>query len=450
MGVGARRQFVRHASRDAVVGGDIFTGLDIWPTARQPVRCAIYTRQSVARAGDDDALASCAVQREKCLDFIRARDRHGWRALDEHFDDEGYSGANVERPALERLVDLIEARGVDRILVYRLDRLTRSLSDWARISAMLERQNIKLSVVAGGLDTDDGAVARMLLNSLAIFAELEREMIGERLANARALRHAHGLRTSGRVPLGYAADPQTKQLVVVEPEATVVRWFFTEAANGTTTAELVARANARRFAKKTGKKGAWSGREVLRLLRNPRYAGRMDDGSPAVHAAIVQPELFDRVQEIVTGRATRASSSRERADFDERLDPFILRGLLTCGACGHVMSPSMSVALTNRSAKSAPRYYRCRTARCRVGQIVATEAERLAVEAITRPIAAWPENAKERIREYGRAWDGLWPINRRRVLAVVFASMSWHVKPQRLEVVLNDPIPRDDLFDDLA
>ncbi len=390
------------------------------------------------RAGDDAALASCAVQREECLDFVRARDRHGWRALDEHFDDEGYSGANVERPALERLVDLIEARGVDRIVVYRLDRLTRSLSDWARISAMLQRQNIKLSVVAGGLDTDGGAVARMVLNSLAIFAELEREMIGERLANARALRRAHGLRTSGRVPLGYVADPRTKQLVLVEPEATVVRWFFTEAANGTATAELVALANARRVAKKTGKKGAWSGREVLRLLRNPRYAGRMDDGSPAVHTAIVQPELFDRVQEIITRRATRASSSREHEDFDGRFDPFILRGLLTCGACRRTMTTSMSTKLTTKSAKKAPRYYRCRTPGCRGGQVAATEVERIVYEALNEPLAQWPDDVKARLREHASIWDGLWPVNRRRALIELFASMTWHRKPERLEVVLNE------------
>ncbi len=217
--------------------------MDASPIARQTVRCAIYTRQSVVRPGDDPTLASCAIQREKCLDFVRARSRHGWHALDEHYDDEGYSGATMERPAFERLVDLIAARGVERVVVYRIDRLTRSLSDWARIRAMLNRREITLSVVSGSLDTDGGALARMQLSTLVVFAELEREMIGERLANARALRRANGLRTSGRVPLGYATEPRTKQLVVVEPEGAVVRWFFQETANGTTTAKLVELAN---------------------------------------------------------------------------------------------------------------------------------------------------------------------------------------------------------------
>jgi site-specific DNA recombinase len=389
------------------------------------VRCAIYTRQSVARPGDDPALASCAVQREKCLDFVRERSRHGWYALDEHFDDEGYSGANVERPALERLVDLVAGQGVDRIVVYRLDRLTRSVADWARIAAMLRKQNVKLSVVAGGLDTDDGSIARMQLNSLAVFAELEREMIGERLANARALRRANGLRTSGRVPLGYATDPRTKQFVV-EPEATVVRWFFLETANGTTTTKLVELANRRGFATKTGRTGAWSAREVLRLLRNPTYAGRLSDGGPAIHTAVVEPALWDRVQAIIGDRNTRESSERTRPDAN--FDPFVLRGLLTCGPCGRTMTTSMSTRLTAKTGKSAPRYYRCRTPGCR-GQIVATEAERLALEALSAPPAHWPEGVRARLREYAAVWDGLWPINRRRALAQVFVSMTWRRKP---------------------
>ncbi|MCA3012304.1 MAG: recombinase family protein [Myxococcaceae bacterium] len=287
--------------------------------SHQPVRCAIYTRQSVVRGGGDPALASCVLQREKCLDFVRAHERHGWRALDERFDDEGYSGATVERPGLERLVELIAQRGLDRLVVYRLDRLTRSLGDWFRISAMLQRQNVKLSIVAGALDADSGALARMQLNTLAVFAELEREMIGERLANARALRRSNGHRTSGRVPLGYASDPQTKQLVIVEAEANIVRWFFAEAASGARTVELVTRANDLGFAMKSGRRGSWTGREVLRLLRNPAYAGRLSDGAPAVHTPIVSPEQFDRVQGIIAGRQTRPSTAR--GPVDENIDP---------------------------------------------------------------------------------------------------------------------------------
>jgi len=214
-----------------------------------------------------------------------------------------------------------------------------------------------------------------------------------------------------------------------------VRWFFLEAANGATTAKLVEVANRRRFATKTGKIGAWSGREVLRLLRNPTYAGRLSDGSSAIHTAVVEPELWDRVQSTIGDRKTRASSDRSRPDAN--FDPFILRGLLTCGPCGRTLTTSMSTKLTAKTAKSAPRYYRCPTPGCG-GQIVATEAERLALEALSEPPAHWPEDVRARLREHAAVWDGLWRINRRRTLAEVFASMSWRRKPERLDVGLAD------------
>jgi site-specific DNA recombinase len=405
--------------------------------SHQPVRCAIYTRQSVAHGGGDPALASCVLQREKCLDFVRAHERHGWRALDERFDDEGYSGATVERPGLERLIELIAERGVERLVVYRLDRLTRSLGDWVRISAMLQRQDVKLSIVAGALDADSGALARMQLNTLAVFAELEREMIGERLANARALRRANGHRTSGRVPLGYASDPRTRQLVIVEAEANVVRWFFAEAASGARTVELVTRANDLGFAMKSGRRGSWTGREVLRLLRNPAYAGRLSDGAPAVHTPIVSPEQFDWVQEIIAGRQTRPSTAS--GPVDGNIDPFILRGLLACGRCGRKMATGTGTRRTRRATTEVPRYYRCRTSSCRGGQIIAAEAERIAFEAVSAPPAYWPAAMSQRLREFAVVWKDLWPINRRRTLATHFAAMTWHWTPERLDVLLREP-----------
>jgi hypothetical protein len=263
-------------------------------------------------------------------------------------------------------------------------------------------------------------------------------MIGERLANARALRRANGQRTAGRIPLGYAADPRTKQLLIIEQEAAVVRWFFAEAASGKLTGELVGKANALGFAAKDGKRAAWSGRAVLRLLQNPAYAGRLTGGASAIHTALVPPELFDRVQTIITSRQTRAATARPRDDVDERFDPFILRSLLTCAACGRTMTTSMSTALTANSAKSAPRYYRCRTPGCSGGQIVASEVERLARNALAEPLAHWPDDVKTRLRDCAVTRDGLWPINRRRALVEFFASMTWQAKTQSLFVVLRE------------
>ena len=150
--------------------------------APRPVRCAIYTRQSVARP-ETAGLSSCVVQRELCQEFIAARRMEGWIALPERFDDEGESGSTMERPALERLLERIEEGGVDRVIIYRLDRITRSLRDWVKLAETLKRHNVSLSSTSGeGLDGADSALVQLMANMIATFAEFEREMISERLS----------------------------------------------------------------------------------------------------------------------------------------------------------------------------------------------------------------------------------------------------------------------------
>jgi site-specific DNA recombinase len=384
----------------------------------------------VVRPGDDRVLSSCAIQRAKCREFIGSRASRGWSPIDDCFDDEGRSGASVGRPALQRLFGRIRAGDVERVIVYRLDRLTRRLADWARLARLFDRFGVGLTVVSGTLDAEGGSLARLQLNVLAIFAELERDMIGQRLADARAARRARGLRTAGRLPLGYTTDRRTKQLTVLEPEADTVRWLFAEAASGKPTSELVAVANASAHRTKTG--GPWSPRALLRLLQNPVYRGRHPDGSPAYHGAIVEDELFDRVQTLIAERRTREPS--QRTPFDERFDPFILRGLLRCERCGRLMSPSMSESLTNRSAKNAPRYYRCRTAGCDGGQVAAAAVEQQVFEALRRPDRRSPQRTVERMSLHASVWDLYWTRFRRLALIEVFTCMTWRARTRRLLV----------------
>ncbi|QRK08585.1 recombinase family protein [Archangium violaceum] len=407
---------------------------------RPLIRCAVYTRQSVVRPGDDPALASCAVQRTLCTQFIRSMAWRGWYPIGERFDDEGFSGASVERPALERLVARIQDGDIQRVIVYRLDRLSRRLTDWALLLRLFERLNVGLTVVHGAIDAEAGSLARLQLNLLATFAELERDMIGERLADARAARRARGERAAGRVPLGYAADARTKQLVIVESEAATVRWFFTEAANGCSTTDLVKNANALRLAAKSGKRGEWSTRAVLRLLRNPVYAGRRPDGAAAVHTALVPNELFERVQATIAARRTRTPAKRTKAS--ERDDPFLLRGLLVCERCGKTMTTSMSTSLTRATATKAPRYYRCCTADCDGGQVAAARVEAMALEALRRPQWNWTSVKKDQLRQLASTWDVLWPANRRRALAEVFEAMTWRARTRRLLVKLRAEMPQ--------
>jgi DNA invertase Pin-like site-specific DNA recombinase len=180
---------------------------------RRWVRCAVYTRQSVRRAGDDPAITSCAIQRTLCTEFIRNKTWEFWYPIAERFDDEGESGATLGRPGLAKLLLRIEEGDVHRAVVYRVDRLTRKLADLSRLAAFFERHRVGLTIVAGNIDADAGSLAGLQVKMLATFAVWERESIRERIADTRGAIKARGERSAGRVPLGYRTDRLTKQLV---------------------------------------------------------------------------------------------------------------------------------------------------------------------------------------------------------------------------------------------
>jgi site-specific DNA recombinase len=244
--------------------------------------------------------------------------------LAESFDDEGETGATSQRPGLERLVAAILEGRVERVVVHRLDRLTRSILGWARLYRLFKANGVALTVARGGLRDADDATSQLHLHILALFAELERDMIAERLRDGRAVRHARGMRVAGRVPLGYLADPATKQLIVMPAEAETVRCMFASADMGEAPARIAANANETGVVGKSGRPTRWSAKFVLRILRNPVYAGLLPDGSPGAHDAVVSRDLFDRVGAAILGRRTRTPTKRPTVEGE--VDPFLLRG----------------------------------------------------------------------------------------------------------------------------
>lgn len=155
-----------------------------------------------------------------------------------------------------------------------------------------------------------------------------------------------------------------------------------------------------------------------------------------MHTALVPPDLFERVQAAIAGRRTGTTGTRSKPD--EREDPFILRGLLVCELCGRTMTTSTSVSITKKAGRKAPRYYRCRTQGCDGGQVAAAEVEAMALEALRRPQRNWPGWAKARMAQIVSTWEVLWPLNRRRALAHVFAKMMWRARTRRLLVRLRN------------
>jgi DNA invertase Pin-like site-specific DNA recombinase len=303
---------------------------------RPVLRCAIYTRQSVARGEQD--LTSCDVQRERCEDYVRAMQYEGWVALDERFDDLGVSGGSLERPALRRLLSWCVQGRVDVVVVTSLDRLARKMSDWVRLNDWLKQASVEL-VILQGAGGARGPLAELVNNVVASLAEFERDIISERLREAKGRARARGRRAAGRVPLGYRADPNTRQLVVDEDEAALVRVFFERCAAGESGAAIAAWANeaGQRTKVHGGEGGAmWTGRSVLQVVRNPIYLGRRAHGDgtvEGVHAAIVGEDLARRAFAALDARRTREPSPRSKApQWDQ--DPWMLRGLLRCTGCG--------------------------------------------------------------------------------------------------------------------
>lgn len=390
------------------------------------IRCAIYTRRSIRR---DDRFSSCGAQWLACWNHVWDRRPIGWWPItSEWYEDDGESGAELARPGLDRLLAAIRERRVDRVVVHRLDRLTRSAHHWAKIAALLLEHRVGLTIVADGIELEDDAFSRLQLNLGAIAAELEREMINERQRDAFRARRGRGLRSGGKLPLGYVADPRTKQLVIEPSEAAVVRSIFADADAGQRPLAIAARLNAGAIADKAGKIGAWSARSVLRILQNPTHAGSLPGGQPGQHEAIVERALFDRVTATIEARRTRQPT--DRAEYEEA-DPYLLRGLLVCAACGRRMTTSSRGKLPRvperTSAKRVirDRYYRCRTDGCGASYVPADAAERYIVGVLQNPETGTPADVARVMRNIGVLWDGLFVGNRHRILARFIREIRW-------------------------
>src|SRR5271165_2861430 len=192
------------------------------PNAPKPQRCAIYTRKSTEH-NLDLAFNSLDAQREACEAYIKSQAHEGWRLIAGRFDDGGLSGASLERPALQALLDQVRARKIDVIVVYKVDRLTRSLADFAKLVELFDEHGVSFVSVTQSFNTTT-SMGRLTLNVLLSFAQFEREVIGERVRDKIAASKRKGLWVGGMAPLGY--DTKDRRITVNEAEADRVRAIF--------------------------------------------------------------------------------------------------------------------------------------------------------------------------------------------------------------------------------
>jgi site-specific DNA recombinase len=289
------------------------------------VRCAIYTRKS-SEDGLEQDFNSLDAQREACAAFIASQKAEGWVLLPEHYDDGGLSGGTLERPALMRLMRDLEAGKLDQIVVYKIDRLTRSLANFARLVERLDAAGAAFVSVTQSFNTAT-SMGRLTLNVLLSFAQFEREVTAERIRDKIAASKRRGLWMGGLVPFGYDADGRT--LKIREDEAAVVRQLFelyrrlgTVRAVHAEALRLGLRSRVRVLASgRTVGGGSFSRGHIHQMLSNPLYAGRIrhkrlvHDGQ---HPAIIAPDVWEAVQAGLAGNAARErgmGNAGERSPF---------------------------------------------------------------------------------------------------------------------------------------
>ncbi len=281
------------------------------------LRCAIYTRKS-SEEGLDQDFNSLDAQREACEAYIASQRHEGWKQLAEHYDDGGISGGTLERPALQRLLADIDAGRIDLVVVYKVDRLTRSLPDFAKLIERLDAAGASFVSVTQSFNTST-SMGRLTLNVLLSFAQFEREVTAERIQDKLAQSKAKGLWMGGYIPLGYT--PNGRTLDIVPDEAQTVRRIF-NLYDELGCLRLVEQAAVREGLrtktreandpKMRGGKSFSRGR-IQNLLRNPLYIGKIrhkDIIHEGQHSGIVDDEVFKRVQEKLDAASRRADKRR--------------------------------------------------------------------------------------------------------------------------------------------
>src|SRR5882724_1109703 len=425
------------------------------PRRNGTVRCAIYTRKS-SEEGLEQEFNSLQAQREACEAFIESQRQEGWVCLRAAYDDGGFSGATMDRPALQRLLADLTAGRVDTIVVYKIDRLTRSLADFAKIVEILDASGASFVSVTQQFNTTT-SMGRLTLNVLLSFAQFEREVIGERIRDKIAASKKKGMWMGGVPPLGYRA--QDGKLIIVESEAETVRFSFRRYAELGSVRLLKDELDARAIRSKlrTSASGRLRGGKpfargaLYLMLQNRIYRGEIvhkEQSHPGEHTPIIDQPLWDAVQ------AQLASNTAERNSRARHRQPSLLAGLLFDGD-GNRMTPSHAV-------KKGTRYRYCvsgslitkdrtenaaglRIPAAEIEQLVSSQVHRWLLDpgSIYKSATARLEDSSmqhrlvARAADIGKHWPELPLARKRAVLAALIERIE--VRVDQIDIRLHPP-----------
>ena len=418
------------------------------------IRYAVYTRKSTEE-GLEQEFNSLDAQREAGEAYVASQRHEGWTLVPDHYDDGGFSGGSMERPALKRLLSDIERGLIDVIVVYKVDRLSRSLSDFAKMVEIFDANTVSFVSVTQQFNTTT-SMGRLTLNILLSFAQFEREVIGERVRDKVAASKRKGMWMGGCPPLGY--DIVEKKLVVNPKEAELVRHIFQRFLTLRSCTALAKELRAKGC--RTKSYTTQTGREkigtlmdkgyIYKLLSNPVYLGEVhhkDNIYPGQHAPIIDRKAWDQV------RAVMAENPFKRGNENGAKTPALLKGILTCSGCQCAMTPTHT-----RKKGKLYRYYapsavmKAKCTDCPVGTIPAGEVEDVVLSQLAQMfrtpemvVSTWKaahtydeciteKYVTDALGNVQALWDHLFPAEQARILHLLIAQVV--VSPKGVDLRL--------------
>lgn len=413
-----------------------------------PKRCAVYCRVS-SDERLDQSFNSIDAQKEAGHAFIKSQSHEGWIVVADDYDDGGFSGGNMDRPALKRLMADIEAGKVDIVVVYKIDRLSRSLADFARMVDVFDRHRVSFSAVTQQINSAT-SMGRLMLNVLLSFAQFEREVTGERIRDKIAASKAKGMWMGGPLSLGY--DVHERKLVINETEATLVRRIFDDFVSMRSATLMMKAYGAEGLKTKGGK--PFTKQTLYKMLHNRMYLGEIvhkGQSFPGQHLPIVTQVQWDAVHALIA----RDSTERRLDTLDRQQETVLLRGLLFTPD-GERLTPSYTVKKGKVYRYYTPvKYRRFGAWASRHGALPAAPIEELVTQQIMDALSAphvvqsvWDRIQQVRpdltepqvvlpMRNLASLWRELFPAEQFRIAQLLIERVL--IADGELEIIWRDP-----------
>jgi len=415
---------------------------------KKHIYCAAYCRKSIEERADE-VFGSIENQHEAVLNFIASHKHEGWIPLTERYDDNGFTGSNANRPSLQKLLNDIKEGRVNMVIVYKLDRLSRSLVDFVQLLKFFDEHGVAFASVTQPIDTST-STGKLMLHILSSFAEFERELISERTRDKMCAARKRGKWTGGVAPLGYRVDKENKKLIIDPESAKVVKEIFDLYLRGNSTLKIVQIFNEKGYKTKkiTCKNGKsigevkYSVARIQWMLRHPVYMGKASyngqiyDGE---HEAIIDEETFKKTQALLD------QNHRERKVTKNTDCTGLLSHILHCKACNTFMVHTYTI----KNGTHKYRYYTCTNAQkfghssCPTKSVNSKAIEDAVVESLRE---IFVDKRKKETHTYKQEieallspiWDTLYPQEKKRILKILLKEVDYTAITKKLGITLAD------------